>query len=93
VTTFPPPRRLGRVEWYEIKPAPNSEEQAVLLAALELALATESKEIPASGWSSPQYRDGSSLRPGMRVWSAGEESQAPRQPSFPYPLRRKSKRA
>jgi hypothetical protein len=81
------------VEWYEIRPAPTAEEQAVLLAALELALATEAKEVPASGWSSPQYRDGSSLRPGTRVWSSGEESHAPRQPAFPYPKRRGSGRS
>lgn len=88
MTTFPPPKRLGRVEWYEIKPAPTARQEQILLIALEMALATEAKEIPASGWSSPQYQDGSSLRPGTSVWSAGEESQAPRQPSFPYPLRR-----
>jgi hypothetical protein len=86
---FPVPRRFGRVEWYEITPAPTAEEHQVLLAALELALATEAKEIPASGWSSPQYRDGSSLRPGTRVWSAGEESHAPRRPGYPYPMRRR----
>lgn len=75
------------MEWFEISPEPTSEEQEALLAALELALATEAKEIPASGWSSPQYRDGSSLRPAMRVWTAGQASEAPRQPTYPQPRR------
>jgi hypothetical protein len=76
------------VEWKDIKPSPTPDELVVLMTALEHALATEAKEIPASGWSSPQYRDGSSLRPGMRVWTAGGESDAPRQPSRPAAPRR-----
>ncbi len=83
-------RGRRRVEWHEIRPQPTPEERKVLLAALELALATEAKEIPASGWSSPQYRDGTSLRPGMRIWAAGQESDAPKQPPFPYPVLRRS---
>ena len=86
----PAHRSRRRVEELSIKPEPTPEERAILVAALELALATEAKEIPASGWSSPQYRDGSSLRPGMRVWAAGEESDAPKQPSFPRPARRRA---
>lgn len=87
----PRPGRRGprRVEWYEFAPVPSPEEQKVLLCALETALATEAKSAPASGWSSPQYRDGSSLRPGTRIWTAGEESEAPHQPAFPYPIRRR----
>ncbi|MEX0790369.1 MAG: hypothetical protein WD178_06290 [Actinomycetota bacterium] len=81
-------RSRRRVEWRDIKPAPTPDELVVLMAALEQALGTEAKEVPASGWSSPQYRDGSSLRPGMRVWTAGNESDAPKQPGFPYPVRR-----
>jgi hypothetical protein len=73
-----------RVEWRDIKPPPTPDELVVLMAALEQALAGEAREIPASGWSSPQYRDGTSLRPGMRVWTAGSESEAPRQPAYPY---------
>ncbi|CAN5873272.1 hypothetical protein BH23ACT12_BH23ACT12_00300 [soil metagenome] len=80
--------RHRRVECKDIKPPATPDELVVLMAALEQALATEAKEIPASGWSSPQYRDGSSLRPGMRVWTAGAESDAPKQPGFPYPVRR-----
>jgi hypothetical protein len=76
-------RHARRVEWLSIKPEPTPTERIALMAALELALGTEAKEIPASGWSSPQYRDGSSLRPGMRVWTAGVESEAPRQPALP----------
>jgi hypothetical protein len=83
-------RRHGRrVEWLSIKPEPTPAEREALMAALELALGTEAKEIPASGWSSPQYRDGSSLRPGMRVWTAGSESEAPRQPLLPAQPRRR----
>lgn len=77
-----------RVGWWQVSPPPTAEEEAVLLAALELALATEAKEIPASGWSAPQYRDGSSIRPGMRIWTAGQASEAPSQPAFPRPPRR-----
>ena len=80
------PRRIGR---YDIRPEPTAEEQRVLLAALELALGTEAREIPASGWSSPQYRDGTSLRPGMRIWTAGEEAEAPTKPQAPHPLLRR----
>lgn len=73
-----------RVDWNDIKPPPTPDELVVLMTALELALATEAKEIPASGWSSPQYQDGSSLRPGMRIWSAGGESESPGRPAFPF---------
>ncbi len=86
----PAHRTRQRVEWLSLKPEPTAEERRVLMAALELALATEAKEIPASGWSSPQYRDGSSLRPGMRVWTAGSESEAPRQPVSPARPRRRT---
>ena len=83
-------QRGRRLAWQEIKPAPTPDEERILLAALEQALATEAREIPASGWSSPQYQDGSSLRPGMRVWSSGTEADALRKPGFPYPARRRS---
>lgn len=73
-----------RVDWRDIKPAPSPDELVVLMAALEQALSSEAKEVPASGWSSPQYRDGTSLRPGTRVWTVGGESEAPRQPGYPY---------
>jgi hypothetical protein len=86
----PAHRSKRRVEWLSIKPEPTPEERQALMAALELALGTEAKEIPASGWSSPQYRDGSSLRPGMRVWTAGSESEAPTQPSYPSRSRRRA---
>lgn len=77
-----------RVEWKDIKPPPTPDELVILMSALEQALATEAREVPASGWSSPQYRDGSSLRPGTRVWTAGDESEAPRQPRLPTRVRR-----
>lgn len=77
-----------RAHWHQITPVPTDEERRVLLAALELALATEAKQTPASGWSSPQYQDGSSLRPGQRVWTAGPQSESPTMPAFPYPVRR-----
>ena len=85
------PKAQGRrIAHYEITPQPTPEEEKVLLAALELALGTEAREIPASGWSSPQYQDGSSLRPGMRIWSAEPESEAPTKPQAASPFRRKS---
>lgn len=84
----PAHRTRQRVEWLSINPEPTTEERRALMAALELALGTEAKEIPASGWSSPQYRDGTSLRPGTRVWTAGSESEAPRQPGSPSRMRR-----
>ncbi|HEX2053025.1 MAG TPA: hypothetical protein VHJ78_04760 [Actinomycetota bacterium] len=80
--------QVGRVGWYEIRPEPTPAERRILLAALEVALATEAREIPASGWSSPQYQDGTSLRPGMRIWTAGDEADAARKPD--YPFRRRS---
>lgn len=84
-------QRGRRLAWHEIEPAPTPAEERILLAALEQALATEAREIPASGWSSPQYQDGSSLRPGMRVWSSGTEAEAMRKPDFPHPARRRSR--
>lgn len=81
--------RGRRLAWHEFKPEPTPAEERILLAALEQALATEAREIPASGWSSPQYQDGSSLRPGMRVWSADSEADALRKPDFPHPSRRR----